>query len=85
MSTFRIGGFQCVPYAECLGTCICVSVSSTFATKNTYIFRSARLPKPKVKQISQIIRDFFSHQIGPIGLIWCSSRDVHVLEESGRM
>ena len=36
-----------------------MSVSPTFATKKTLIFRPARLPKPKTKQICHIIRDFF--------------------------
>ena len=35
MSTICIGEIQCVPYAEFLGTCVCVSVSPTFATKDT--------------------------------------------------
>ena len=58
LSTICIGEIQCVPYAEFLGTCICVSVSPTFATKNKLILRPARLPKPKFKQICHIIMDF---------------------------
>ena len=63
-SNIRIRGIQCVLYADFLGTCICLPVSSTFATKNTYIFRPARLPKPKIKQICQDYQGFFSSNQG---------------------
>ena len=56
-------------------TCICVSVSPTFATKNKYILRPARLPKPKFKQICHIIMDFY-HVLCLNGKSWSCGHPV---------